>query len=89
MNADRWKVVKGLFQRTILLPSDEWSAYLDRLAAGDDDLRMEVASLLTEHEPDQRTLLTQPSSQEITLRLARSSADDVDRPLESREATDE
>ena len=90
MNADRWKVIKGLFQRTIRLPSDEWSAHLDRLAAGDDALRKEVASLLAEHEPVQLTLLTEPSSRDVTLQLSRVRplANDVDLLLEPKAPTD-
>jgi hypothetical protein len=51
MSDDRWKMVKGLFQRALALEPDHWHAYLDRVCAGDAALRDEVASLLAEHDP--------------------------------------
>jgi hypothetical protein len=78
MNPDRWKVVKGLFQRAIKLPPYDWSGYLDRVCAGDDDLREEVAALLTEHEPGAGPLLRPLASDDVTLRnLSLRSTDDT------------
>jgi len=54
---DRWKLVKGIFQRALARPSEEWAAYLDSVCAMDDALRIEVATLLGEHEPAARGLL--------------------------------
>ena len=70
MNADRWRVVKGLFQRAIQLPEGDWPAYLDSVSAGDEELRRDVASLLSEHVTGAPPSLTPVSSEEVTLRLA-------------------
>ena len=87
MSADRWKVVKGLFQRAIKLPPEQWCDYLDGVCAGDESLRRDVASLLAEHEPGARSLLTRLSSEEITLRLVRMRSSD--RPAEAADAAEE
>ena len=71
MNADRWKVVKGLFQRALKLPPYDWAAYLDRVSAGDEDLRRDVASLLAEHDPNAAPLLSPLASGDVTLELER------------------
>ena len=63
MNADRWKLTKGLFQRAILLPPEEWPAYLDAVCAGDRELRGQVASLLAEHVPGDGAVRVGPSSE--------------------------
>ena len=73
MSADRWRMVKGLFSRALKLAPDEWPAYLDRVSAGDAELRREVASLLAEHEPDATSLLGAFSSEDVTLRFERLS----------------
>jgi hypothetical protein len=57
MNRDRWRVVKGLFQRALRLPPAQWPEFLDRVCVGDAGLREDVASLLEEHEPGAVSLL--------------------------------
>jgi hypothetical protein len=90
MSLDRWKVVKGLFQRAIKLSPNDWSAYLDSVCAGDEVLRRDVASLLAEHEPDARPLLRPCSSDEVTLRAVqlRSSEQTVGQDTAPEEPTD-
>ena len=71
MSADRWRMVKGIFHRALKLPQEQWPAYLDRVSAGDAELRREVASLLAEHDPGAVSLLDALSSQEVTARFAK------------------
>jgi hypothetical protein len=63
MNADRWKLTKGLFQRAIQLPPEQWPAYLDAVCAGDRELHGQVASLLAEHVPSDGALRVRLSSE--------------------------
>jgi hypothetical protein len=49
VSSDRWKMVKGLFQRALQLPPSEWEDYLTRVCAGDHELKDRVAELLREH----------------------------------------
>ena len=87
MNADRWKVIKNLFQHAIKLPPEQWSAYLDTVCAGDQDLRHEVVSLLAEHVPYDKELRARLSGDEATLRVA--PVQPSERPGEPAPATEE
>ncbi|HVO60996.1 MAG TPA: serine/threonine-protein kinase [Terriglobales bacterium] len=49
MNADRWKRVDELLQSGLLVPSAERDEFLRRACAGDDQLELEVRSLLASH----------------------------------------
>ena len=84
MSTDRWRMVKGLFQRALSLPPSEWDDYLDRVCVGDADLRTSVAELLSEHQNDSGLLGGEKSawSREI-VRDARSPASS--RPSETAE----
>jgi hypothetical protein len=75
MTADRWRMIKGLFQRALKLPPEEWPAYLDSVSAGDAGLRREVASLLAEHEPGAVSLLGDPGGDEALARFVRLNRD--------------
>jgi len=50
MNQERWEKIKEIFQRSIELPPDERSAFLDEACAGDGDLRREVENLLSNYD---------------------------------------
>jgi hypothetical protein len=76
MNADRWKVTKGLFQRAIQLPPEQWPAYLDAVCAGDQELRGHVVSLLAEHVPYDGALRARLSSEAAALREVRVTRSD-------------
>jgi len=50
MDADRWRLVKDLFQGAIALHTDERLAFLTAACAGDETLRWQVGLLLQAHE---------------------------------------
>ena len=49
MNPERWQAIGDLFERAVLLPAAEQTAFVDQACASDDELRREVASLLASH----------------------------------------
>jgi serine/threonine-protein kinase len=53
---DRRKLIQDIFQAAIKITSSERSEYLDRVCAGDEELRSEVASLLENDSVDTDTL---------------------------------
>ena len=50
MEADRWARVAEVYQTALERPPDDRAAYLTAACAGDEDLRVEVASLLAQAE---------------------------------------
>jgi serine/threonine protein kinase len=53
---DRWKLIQDIFQAAAELPASKRSEYLDRVCAGDEELRSEVASLLENDSEGTQTL---------------------------------
>jgi serine/threonine-protein kinase len=47
---ERWHRIEAVFEAVLLAPEAERPALLDQLAADDDDVRREAASLLHAHE---------------------------------------
>jgi serine/threonine protein kinase len=50
MNPERWQAVGGLFEQALALPPGERTLCIERVSAGDDELRSEVLSLLASHK---------------------------------------
>lgn len=46
MKKDRWRQIEAVFAEAVELPVEDSRAYLDRVCAGDDDLRREVDRLI-------------------------------------------
>jgi predicted Ser/Thr protein kinase len=49
MTRDRYQQIKAVFLQAVELPREQWPAAVDRLCAGDDDLKREVDLLLACH----------------------------------------
>ena len=52
MDPERWRRVNALFHAALERASGERQAFVDEACAGDPELRAEVTSLLTSHQPD-------------------------------------
>ena len=76
MTADRWKMIKWLFQRGLDVPPAEWPAYLDTVCAGDASLRREVASLLAEHDPSATEIFQRHEISALASESTRTTAED-------------
>lgn len=53
MMAERWRQIETLFVQAIERPDSERRAFLDRVCAGDEELRRELESLLASDTPDE------------------------------------
>jgi hypothetical protein len=50
MDPDRWRQIENIFHKTLDADADRRTSVLEESCAGDDALRREVESLLTQHE---------------------------------------
>src|SRR5688572_28300806 len=50
MTGERWQRVKDVFHAALELPAADRAAFLSSRCAGDDDLRLEIESLMTSDE---------------------------------------
>ncbi len=50
MTPERWKQIEAVFEKALELPAAERTAVLERTCEADEDLRREVASLLSSHQ---------------------------------------
>src|SRR5271157_2592001 len=61
MNSERWQRVKQLLDEALAIESSARLAFLDRVCAGDTELRREVESLLASHELAGTNFLKNPA----------------------------
>src|SRR5215471_17745176 len=61
MNTERWEKVKNLLDGALLLDGQGRDNYLQEACAGDDDLRLEVESLLVSHAQAGSEFLSVPA----------------------------
>jgi len=61
MNTERWEKVKNLLDQALPLDHQERDQYLQQVCADDDDLRIEVESLLVSHERAGNEFLSVPA----------------------------
>src|SRR5215510_8489468 len=76
MDANRWKQIKEVYDRALDLGGDERECFLAEACGGDDDLRLEVESLLAAHE-DAGTFLQSPA---VEVAARERVADEVSSP---------
>ena len=50
MNPDRWREVETIFNQALEVEQSRRAALIEKSCAGDDALRMEVESLLAQHD---------------------------------------
>src|SRR5258708_7396072 len=67
MTGERWQQIRRAFDEVVLLPALERTTHLDRVCAGDAELRREVESLLTAHEAAESVFLNVPA---VNLKLS-------------------
>src|SRR5437879_3008233 len=61
MTRERWQQIRRVFDEAVLLPGRERSIHLDKVCAGDSELRREVDSLLDSHEGAESLFLNVPA----------------------------
>ena len=61
MTPDQWKKIDDLLDAALDLPPERHSAFLDEACAGDEELRRELASLLSAHEKAGSFIETTPA----------------------------
>ena len=67
MTRERWQQIRRAFDEVVLLPALERTTHLDRVCAGDAELRREVESLLIAHEAAESVFLNVPA---VNLKLS-------------------
>src|SRR5258708_29260701 len=67
MTRERWQQIRRAFDEVVLLPALERTTHLDRVCAGDAELRREVESLLIAHEAAESVCLNVPA---VNLKLS-------------------
>src|SRR5262245_31607367 len=71
MKAERWAQVDRLLDEALALPPEARAGFLTRATAGDEDLRCEVASLLSAHERAAGDFLQTPALEVSARQLAK------------------
>jgi serine/threonine protein kinase len=61
MTRERWQQIRRVFDEAVLLPTRERSIHLDKVCAGDAELRREVDSLLDSHDTAESLFLNVPA----------------------------
>ncbi len=61
MRPERWQQVREVLDKAVALPEAERSPYLERVCAGDPELRAEVESLMRSHEQAGSAFLENPA----------------------------
>src|SRR5258708_6537362 len=67
MTGERWQQIRRAFDEVVLLPALERTTHLDRVCAGDAEVRREVESLLIAHEAAESVFLNVPA---VNLKLS-------------------
>ena len=86
MNPQKWKKVKSVFSQTLNLPSDQRPAFLERVCAGDAELRREIEHLLKSYNEND-SFLEHSAVEEIAGKILERKDEDGDFAF-TREKTD-
>ena len=65
MDSQRWKQIDEIFHAALEREPEERGAYLDEACAGDQDLRKEIASLLSAQEKAERSDFLSPAVEKM------------------------
>ena len=68
MNSERWRQIEQLYHAALERAPDQRAAFFARACNGDEELRREVESLITQNDSSSRGPLDQPGDPDNVLR---------------------